>query len=419
MASSTLLVVLLSRGLEPAEYGVYALFTTTYIFGNLVMGLGLSGNLSALAPGRERDAAERLLATFFLAELSIGALVLGLVFAFGLDGRLAAGLDVARYLPALRLILVLTWIDLGAGSCLNYLLARKQFGPANILTLLRGSLLAPILGAMWLFRGSLDLTALATAWLGGVVVALAYGAWAARLRQAFTGGLQLQVLRGAIPFGLMLAAQSMTFYFLKLADRYFLARFVDLTQVGIYSFAYTISNIVYSLTALVLVGLFQPIIVEAHNRGDRGRRDELLAQLTRTSMALVMLGSLVMAVLARYLLFFARPAYIDSAPVIPWLLVCLLPVVAAFPASIVLMLERKLWASVTGGLAAVVVAGALDLALIPRLSYYGALIASFVGFSVLAAVQHQVAGTWRFLAPGHFRRLPSDLTALLRSRPSA
>jgi O-antigen/teichoic acid export membrane protein len=127
-------------------------------------------------------------------------------------------------------------------------------------------------------------------------------------------------------------------------------------------------------------------------------------------------GALAMALLSRHILFFAKPAYLSSAPIIPWLLVCLLPVVAAYPASIVLMVERRLWASVVGGVAATAVAAALDLALIPRFSYYGALIASFAGFSVLAAVQHQVAGTWRFLTPGHFRKLPSDLAALVRSR---
>ena len=413
LASSALLVVLLSRGLDPAQYGIYALFTTTYIFGTLVLGLGLSNNLTSLVPGRDDETAERLLATFFVSEVVVGGVLLALSFTLGLDRRLAAALDVGPYLPALRLVLLLTWVDLGAGSCLNYLLARKRFGTANILTLLRASLLAPSLAAVWLWRGSLGLTTLAAVWLAGAIVALLFGVVATGLPRALRRGLQLSALRAAIPFGMMLAAQSMTFYFLKLADRYFLARYVDLVQVGIYSFAYTVSNIGYSLTALVLVGLFQPLVVEAHNRGDRLRRDELLAQLTRTSIAMVILGALVMALIARHLLFFARPEYVASAPAIPWLLVCVLPVVAAYPATIVLMLERKLWASIVGGFAATAVAAALDFALIPRLSYYGALIASFVGFSVLASVQHQVAGTWRFLSLGHFRKLPADVAALL------
>jgi len=128
MASSALLIVLLSRRLDPAQYGVYALFTTTYIFGNLILGLGLSGNLTSRVPGRDDDTAQRLLATFFLAEVGIGAVVLATALLFGLDRRLAVGMDVVPYLPALRLLLLLTWIDLGCGSCLNYLLARKQFG---------------------------------------------------------------------------------------------------------------------------------------------------------------------------------------------------------------------------------------------------------------------------------------------------
>jgi O-antigen/teichoic acid export membrane protein len=417
--SSALLVGLLSGRLTPAEYGVYALFSTTYVFGNLILGLGLSGNLTAQVPGRDDATAERLLATFFLAEVGIGGVVLALALLVGADRWLAVGMDVAPYLTALRFVLLLTWIDLGAGSCLTYLLARKRFGAANVLTLLRASLLAPSLAVVWLWRGSASVTSLTAVWLGGAVVSLLFGVMASGLGRALRGGVHWAALRGAVPFGLMLASQSMTFYFLKLADRYFLARFVNLEQVGIYSFAYTLSNMAYSLTALVLVGLFQPSIVEAHNRGDVSRRDELLAQLTRTSTALVIVGALATAAIARPLIAFARPAYAASAPIIPWLLACLLPVVAAYPASIVLMLQRKLWASVAGGFAATALAAALDYLLIPRLSYGGALIASFAGFSLLAAVQHAVAGTWRFLAPGHFRKLPGDFVALLRSRPSA
>lgn len=416
MLSSALLVVLLSRQLDPTQYGIYALFSTTYVFGNLVLGLGLSGNLSARVPGRDDREAARLLGTFFLAEVGIGGVIVAVSLVAGLDRWLARALDVGPYLSALRLLFLFIWIDLGTGSCLNYLLARKRFGPANLLTLLRGNMLAPLLGVVWLWRGSFGVTTIAAAWLVTGAGALVFGVVATGLPGAVRGGFDGRALRGAIPFGLMLASQSVAFYFLKLADRYFLARFVTLAEVGLYSFAYTISNIAYALSALVLVGLFQPHIVEAHNQGDSAKRDRLLGQLTRTAMAAVIVGAVLAALLSRQVLFFARPAYASSAPIIPWLMTCLLPVVAAYPATIMLMLEKKLWASAVGGAAAIGVAALLDFLLIPRFSYRGALVASFVGFTILALIQHAVAGTWRFLAPAHFRALPADLRSLLRSR---
>lgn len=416
MLSSALLVVLLSRQLDPTQYGVYALFSTTYVFGNLVLGFGLSGNLSARVPGRDDGEAARLLGTLFLAEMAIGGAVLGAGLVLGLDRWLAEALDVVPYLPAWRLLFLFIWVDLGATSCFNYLLARKRFGAANLLALLRGSMLAPVLAVVWLWRGSFGVTTIAAAWLVTGTGAFAFGVVATRLPAAVRGGLDWQALRGAIPFGLMLASQSVAFYFLKLANRYFLARFVNLAEVGLYSFAYTISNIAYALSALVLVGLFQPHIVEAHNQGDTAKRDRLLGQLTRTAMASVIVGAILAALLSRQVLFFARPAYSSSAPIIPWLMACLLPVVAAYPATIMLMLEKKLWASAVGGAAAIGVAALLDFLLIPRFSYRGALVASFVGFTMLALIQHAVAGTWRFLSPAHFRALPADVRSLLRSR---
>lgn len=423
MVAGGVLVVLLARSLDPDQYGVYALFSTTYVFGNLILGLNLSGNLSRQVPGRDEMHASRLLLTFVSSEVALGAAVLFGCLALGLDHRLANALGIRAYASAFRLVLIITWLDLPSGGCLNYLLARKQFGLANALTLLRSSLLGPLLGIAWLLHHQITVTLIAQVWLAGTVVSLAFAVVATGLPRKIQQGFDWTAMKGAVSFGLMLASQSFSFYFLKLADRYVLAHYASLHDIGIYSFSYTLSNIAYSLSALVLVGLFQPHIVEAHNRSDFAQRDALLAQLTRGCITAVVVAALVMALLARRVIFFARPTYLESARVLPWLLLTLVPVVAAYPASILLMLERKLWASVLAGLGAIAVAGLMNLLLVPRFSYYGALAASFVGFSVMACVQHFAARSWRFLAPAHFLQLGHDLVSVLRgshrSHPSA
>jgi O-antigen/teichoic acid export membrane protein len=293
-------------------------------------------------------------------------------------------------------------------------LARKRFGAANALTVLRARFLGPLLGLVWLWGHQLDIRVICTTWLASSIVSLLFGLVVTDVWVGVRQGFDRTVLRGAFRFGLMLASQSFAFYFLKLADRYVLAHYSTLHDIGIYSFAYTLSNIAYSLSALVIVGLFQPHIVEAHNRVDLESRDRLLGQLTRTSLTAVMAASAVAALVAPYAILLARPGYGDSATVLPWLLLTLIPVVAAYPASTVLMLEGKLWASLVGGALAIAVSAPINLVLVPRISYRGSLIASAVGFSVLALVQHTVAGTWRFLAPSEFRRLPDDVRTLLR-----
>lgn len=414
MASSSLLVVLLARALDPDHYGVYALFTTTYVFGNLILGFNLSGNLIRRIPGADTAHGARLLATFVLTEVSIGAALLLLAITLGFDRWMASALEIPQYLTEFRLILLMTWVDLGAGGCLNYLLARKRFGAANGLTLLRASLLGPLLALVWLFGRPLDIQVICTTWLVGSIISLLFGLTVTDLWRGLRQGFDGAALQGAFRFGVMLASQSFAFYFLKLADRYVLAHYSTLRDIGIYSFAYTLSNIAYSLSALVIVGLFQPHIVEAHNRADIESRDQLLGQLTRTSLTAVLAASMVAAVVAPYAILLARPGYGDSATVLPWLLLTLIPVVAAYPASTVLMLEGKLWASLVGGALAIAVSVPINLVLVPRISYRGSLIASAVGFSVLALVQHSVARTWRFLGPTEFRKLPHDLRALLR-----
>ncbi|MEP6651724.1 MAG: lipopolysaccharide biosynthesis protein [Myxococcales bacterium] len=413
IGSSALLMVLLTRSLTPADYGAYALLSTTAIFANLLLGLGLSLNLTRRVPGAADAEASALVATFIPAEMAVGGIILGAFLALRLDRALAGALDVSKYRSDLRLVLCATWIDLGAAGCLNYLMARKRFGAGNVLSLLRGAALGPLLVLGWLFWRRIDIHVIALAWLGGAIVSLSYGLAATGLVghwRRFDRG----VLRNSLFFGLMVGAQSFTFYFLKLADRYILARFVPLHDIGIYSFAYTLCNVIYSLTALVLVGLYHPHAVEAHNRGDLKRRDMLLAQLTRVAFAAIAVAALVMALFSRQLIFFTPAAYLESARVMPWVILTLIPVVAAYAPAIVLMLEGRPWVSVVAGVAAIAVAVPLNLLLVPRFSYYGSLIASVVGFSMVAAIQHFVARSWRFIDPRNFAGLHDDLRSALR-----
>ena len=148
------------------------------MFGNLVLGLGCRQSLGA-RPWTRRSRSVPPSGDLLPGRAGNRGAIVGACLLFGLDRRLAQALDVAPYLSALRLLFLFIWIDLGAGSCLNYLLARKRFGTANVLTLLRGSMLAPVLGMVWLWRGSFGITTIAAAWLVTGAGALAFGAIAA------------------------------------------------------------------------------------------------------------------------------------------------------------------------------------------------------------------------------------------------
>ncbi|MGF1664171.1 MAG: oligosaccharide flippase family protein [Kineosporiaceae bacterium] len=225
-----LLGVLLARLLAPEDFGVYAIaLTVQAILANLT-DLGLTAYLV------RSDDPERRAPTVLSVGLAVGALLAAAMAA--LAGPLASLLGSADAAPLLR-VLALTLVLSGAGSVPAALLQRR-FQQSRQLTADATSFLVGAVVALALIGAGAGAVALAWSRLVGQVVAVA-------LLFRFSGyrgglGLDRAVLRDGYRFGMPLVGANVLSWVLLNMDYVLIARAAGATALGFYVLAFNISS---------------------------------------------------------------------------------------------------------------------------------------------------------------------------------
>jgi O-antigen/teichoic acid export membrane protein len=179
----------------------------------------------------------------------------------------------------------------------------------------------------------------------------------------------------------------------RMADRLILSHYQSVAEVGVYAFAATFINTLYSFTAGVVFITFGPRIFAAHNRDHEKRRDLLQTYMLKAALAGFVLPVLALCLLARPLIaLLARPEYLPATSVLPTLGLASVILILGYPANYALMLQHRVKL-----LAAIDVVGmsaglAANFVLIPRYSYHGAAIAGCIGMAVTAVLQYVYSG---------------------------
>lgn len=306
-----LLLPLYTRLLPSVEYGALELILTVGLLVNLAVpleiGQGMAREWGELPDARSR----RALATTALG-FTAATHALFLIPALGAASWIARALlsDAAFAAP---------W---RAGACFIaanavVLQALSQFRwdlrPRHYLV---GSttyaMLTALCGAAGAWAGGLE----GLLWGQTTAALLALAATVALQREAF--GLQIcgPMLRMMLAFSLPLAAAGVLAFASFQANRLMLAAMASLDAVALYGVAAKIAG----LTTLLIVGVQGALtpLVYAHHRESR-----MPAQLARTFEAFVGVALLVCLCLslfaAQLVRWLATPAFVASAPLLPWL----------------------------------------------------------------------------------------------------
>ena len=235
-----LLVPILTRAFSPAEYGVVDLLAVVSSVATFVIVMGMDGALARYFPYDDPVAGRSLVtssATWRLAwSLGIGSVVLVLADPIS---RFLLG-DPA-YVKYVRIVAVT--LPIASFVFFQYDVLRVTFQPVAFISLnllntllLTGFTLLFVLawkrevsGALWARAAADGLTAT----LGFVFI-----------RKSLGGGIDRTVLRRMILYGLPFVPASVIYWLVASFDRWLLARFVDLTSVGVYAVAVKLGFVV-------------------------------------------------------------------------------------------------------------------------------------------------------------------------------
>lgn len=413
LAGRLILLYVLAQGFAPADYGAYALVMTTTSFGVFLLGLNLYSYVYRAAPGRPLVERIVMFKSTFVFEVALASAALVVFLASGalrpILEVLGAGAYTVEFVVGLLLLLAL----IAAAEVQHYLWAKVDIERGNYLDLIAQALWVLPLFALWLVNGRVTLVQVLLCNLGGVLAAVAYGFSRTEFQEWRVAKPDWDVIRSALRYSVPMIVPALSFYALKLADRYVLSYYDSLAEVGLYSFAYAFFNTIYAFTATVVLNVVLPHVIQAQNQQQLGRRNRLLVVATKASLlAFVVVTVLFLLVSRQVVEIFARPDYDAARSVMPLLAGGFVMMIIAYPAHYLLMLANRTRTIMWIELAGLAIGMAGLFVLVPILSYHGAALATLLGFAVVAVAKHLSCRSWESLDRRAFFSITDDVRAV-------
>jgi O-antigen/teichoic acid export membrane protein len=397
---SFLLLPVYTRYLAPADYGLVALCTTAIAVLNVVLPLGLHGAVSRSFYATDDPAERRQRA----GTLWAGMLLMGIVLAVVLDraGPRLAPLMVpgVPYHPLLRLALWTACFNLFTLVPLVLLQLEERAG-AYVAATVGGSLLTTCLvvyfvvvrrlGAYGYLLGGL---------VGAALLVLPYVLLALR---SVTPVIRRPFLVAGLVYSLPLVPHSLASWVLELSDRAVLARWVPLSQVGVYSLGYQLGAAL-GLLITAFTSAWVPFLFKAIAAGGPDTDRQLARLVTYYMQALIFCALGWALVVEQVIGWVAPPAFGGAARVTPWIVAgYVLNGLYVVPVGFLFWKERTRAVALTSLVAAGANLG-LNLILVPR---YGMIAAAW---STLTAYAIMLALAWMqsrrvYAFPYEYRRL--------------
>ena len=205
----------------------------------------------------------------------------------------------------------------------------------------------------------------------------------------FRGGFHWRFVRETAAVGLPLVPHLLMALGLVTADRFILAHYRDLREVGIYAVAYTLGMIM-SLITMSLNQAWAPVYYEVANRGEEGQQvlSKMCGGLVIVLTAIACFGALIaQPFVARFL----DHRYAAAGRIVPWIIAAYLAhALFSMFGTACMQARRTSWIMAASFVALSVNTG-LNFALIPRWGMYGAAYATIIAYVVEAVVMYVLA----------------------------
>ena len=387
-ALNFLLLPLYTRFLTPTDYGLITLAETFAAFLALVMGLGF-------------DSALQRLYFHYVDDPSALASYLGSTIKFALvASAFAVLLTVTAGTPILHAFAprfdvpyrFLIWAIITAASAqfLQYKLVvfQSEGRPQRYISLTVASfvLTASFAVALVVFahRGAsgMLLGKLAAALIG---LCLTLFLFSGALRAPF----HWNYVRETLAIGVPLVPHQLMAGGLMVADRFILGYYRNLSEVGLYSIAYTLGGVM-SLVTLSLTQAWAPAYYDLARKEEAGRRamGRICSELAVVLSAIACFGTLIAQ---DFVAHFLDHRYVAAGRIVPWIIGAYFAHSIFTMFSLAVVQARQTQWMMLVSFVAFVVNTAMNFALIPRWGMYGAAYATIVAYVVEVLVMYFVA----------------------------
>jgi len=375
------LIPLYTKSFTPEMYGAWALITLCGTLAGVVFYLGVSSALSRSyydypeGPGRKAAVNTALLMTALGAASQI---VAGLLWG---DRLSAAVFVTAEFAPHVRLALV--GAAFGFLNQLFYVLLRFERRSTAVIALNLGSLLTGICLIVYLLLVR-ELGVLAPVLGEALNQLLLLAALGWTCRNWLGGGISHREVRLQIAFGLPTVMTGLMYYLHTAGDRFWIKKYGDLADVGIYALAARIGMLIQVLLIIPFGQIWTPVRLEMK---DKPRAAEFFGRVLTYYMLAGLTFALTLTLFSPEIVgLLARQAdYAAAARAVP-LVVCahlIYGLIGVLDAGIIF--SRRIYLTATIAAIALAANAASNTVLVPRFGFMGAgcsLLFSMLVFSI-------------------------------------
>jgi O-antigen/teichoic acid export membrane protein len=384
-ALNFLLLPVYTRFLSPADYGLIALAETLAAFFAAITGMGFDASLQRLYFRHVADSGKlrNYIGTVLKFALLVQSAFLLLVLTVGPHFEHA----IRPTSPLPFRYFALAMVTALATQFFNYRMVlfqaeRRPWAYAT-LSFVSFTLTALVCVTMVVVarRGAVGM-------LTGKLIAagICYCVAATLAAPSLASRFQWAYVRETVSMGLPLVPHMLMALGLITADRFILAHYRDLREVGLYTVAYTFGMIM-SLVTMSLNQAWAPVYYDVARQGESGARvlgrmcDGLVIALT----AIACFGSLVAQPFIR---LFLDPRYISAGRVVPWIVGAYLAHSMFSLFSLACMQARRTNLIMIASFVGLAVNTILNFVLIPQWGMYGAAAATLIGYALEALVMY-------------------------------
>src|SRR3989338_198457 len=240
------LIYMLAHIFTASEFGAYSIITIFYTFFMIISGLNLSTFLSRVVPGQDSLKRAQVFKVTFLFEIGLTLIVVILIFGSGLMQLLLTAIKILAYKKAFIIGLLLLVASIALAELNAYLLAKTKITHNNKTELIAQAIWVVPLVLLWLAGVKLTVVDVFLANLIGILLSILYAFLQVEVKAWWYARFDVEILFQAIKYSVPLIIPAIVVTALRAGDRFILAHYHNLHEVGVYSLAFSFINTLYT-----------------------------------------------------------------------------------------------------------------------------------------------------------------------------
>jgi len=390
-----LLIYMLAHLFTPEEFGAYSIIVTTYTFLTLICGLSLANYLSRVIPGQLITQQIAVFKTTFIFEVGLTTIFVSLFILSGMMKPTTELIKISTYKDAFFIGLLLLITTMASIEITNYLWSKIKITYSNRMDFITQALWVLPLLLAWYIGKKFTVKEILLINLGGVILGIVYGFCQIEFRAFLTAKFNTKILREGLIYSAPLMVPAISVTALRSGDRFILAYYHNLHDVGVYSFAFNFLNTLYTFSAVVIFSNMMPYIVKAHNLNNIVRRNILMSNAVLAAIFTFIGGSAILIIFSNSIIeLIARPEYLDSRKVLPLLAIGTLNLILSYPGHTILSLQNRTLLLMKIDFFGFLIGMCCSFILIPKYSYQGAAWGMAITFGLTTFLKSFYAKLW-------------------------